>query len=80
MSVETQQVTAEQKETNEDRRAKKLHEKIKKNHKWRLSTWGKASVTIERFQQELVSMGREPLDLTLPDLTDPDVAAQLAEL
>lgn len=67
-------------ESNEDRRAAKLQAKIQKNHRWRLSTWGKASRVIEACQSELEALGRPMVDVPIPDLTDPEIVSELADL
>lgn len=80
MSVETVTPEVAPKESNEDRREKKLKAVIEKNHRWRLSTWGKATRKIEEAQRELETMGRQQVDLVVPDLDDPVIVSELAEL
>jgi hypothetical protein len=68
------------KETNEERRARRLRREITKNHNWRVSTWAKAERYIEERQQELESLGFDRESLFEPDFKNAAMLEQYADL
>lgn len=66
------------KETNEERRARRLRREIGKQHNWRVTTWAKAEQYIEERQVELEGMGFEREALFEPDFSNPALVEQYA--
>lgn len=63
------------KKSNADRRREALERQRERNHVWRVNTWARAQVKIAQADEELRTLGFEPVPLFDTDFTDEQMLA-----